>query len=70
FCKLEVINTEGHSKFVQRALYSGDHHLLGVLLAPDEKVMYYLEERNVNWFTKAGRRSQEVPSAAKESGAL
>lgn len=70
FCKLEVINTEGHSKFVQRALYSGDHHLLGVLLAPDEKVLYYLEERNVNWFTKPGRRSTAATPETNKSGAL
>ncbi|MEF3305418.1 PDZ domain-containing protein [Paenibacillus sp. GYB003] len=67
FCKLEVINTDGHSKFVQRALFAGEHHLLGVLLAPDEKAMYVLEQRNVHWFTAARRRKQTVP-AGGESG--
>lgn len=36
FCKLEVLNLEGESKFVQRAIYAGEHHQLGVILAPDE----------------------------------
>ncbi|MNZ57447.1 Cell division topological determinant MinJ [compost metagenome] len=37
FCKLEVRNTAGESKFLQRALYSGEHHQLGAILSPDEK---------------------------------
>ncbi|WP_036738039.1 PDZ domain-containing protein, partial [Paenibacillus zanthoxyli] len=34
FCKLEVQNAAGESKYLQRAIYDGDHHLLGVILAP------------------------------------
>lgn len=34
FCKLEVQNGAGESKYLQRAIYDGDHHLLGVILAP------------------------------------
>lgn len=37
FCKLEVSNLAGESKFLQRAIYAGDHHQLGVILAPDEQ---------------------------------
>lgn len=37
FCKLEVRNLAGESKFLQRAIYAGDHHQLGAILAPDEK---------------------------------
>ncbi|WP_059041746.1 PDZ domain-containing protein [Paenibacillus rubinfantis] len=36
FCKLEVRNLAGESKFLQRAIYAGDHHQLGAILAPDE----------------------------------
>ncbi|WP_059049949.1 PDZ domain-containing protein [Paenibacillus senegalimassiliensis] len=36
FCKLEVQNLAGESKFLQRAIYAGDHHQLGAILAPDE----------------------------------
>ncbi|MFD1903676.1 PDZ domain-containing protein [Paenibacillus rhizoplanae] len=35
FCKLEVQNREGESKYLQRALYAGDHHQLGIILVPD-----------------------------------
>ena len=41
FCKLEVLNHEGQIKFAQRARYAGEHHQLGVVLAPDEKAGYY-----------------------------
>ncbi|MNW34191.1 Cell division topological determinant MinJ [compost metagenome] len=37
FCKLEVRNLAGESKFLQRALYAGEHHQLGAILSPDEK---------------------------------
>ncbi|GKU76774.1 membrane protein [Paenibacillus sp. L3-i20] len=41
FCKLEVYNFEGELKFAQKARYAGDHHQLGVILAPDEQANYY-----------------------------
>ncbi|NBI27760.1 PDZ domain-containing protein [Chengkuizengella marina] len=43
YCKLEILNFEGESKFVKGALFSGEHHHLGLILAPDEQAMYYLE---------------------------
>ncbi|PLR91932.1 PDZ domain-containing protein [Bacillus sp. T33-2] len=36
-CKLEVLDTSGQIRFVQRALYEGDHHELGILFVQDEK---------------------------------
>ncbi|GGG06726.1 PDZ domain-containing protein [Paenibacillus abyssi] len=41
FCKLEVLNHEGQIKFMQRARFAGEHHQLGVILAPDERADYY-----------------------------
>ncbi|MFD2442675.1 PDZ domain-containing protein [Bacillus sp. CGMCC 1.16607] len=35
-CKLEVIDVYGQIRFVQRALYEGEHHELGVLFVVDE----------------------------------
>nr|WP_240479739.1 PDZ domain-containing protein [Paenibacillus wynnii] len=35
FCKLEVQNAEGESKYMQRPIYDGDHHQLGIILAPE-----------------------------------
>lgn len=48
FCKLEVINLDGHLKFAKSSLYEYDHHQLGVILAPDEEVPYFLEPKQVN----------------------
>ena len=36
-CKLEVLDTNGQIRLVQRALYEGDHHQLGILFVQDEK---------------------------------
>ena len=36
-CKLEVLDTNGEVRFVQRALYEGDHYELGILFVQDER---------------------------------
>lgn len=36
-CKLEVFDTNGEIRFVQRALYEGDHHELGVLFVQGDR---------------------------------
>lgn len=36
-CKLEVYDTNGQIRLVQRALYEGDHHELGILAVESEK---------------------------------
>lgn len=36
-CKLEVFDTKGEVRFVQRALYEGDHYELGILFVQDER---------------------------------
>jgi hypothetical protein len=43
FCKLEVLNLEGQNKFMHRALFDGEHHLLGLIIVPDERVPYSME---------------------------
>jgi hypothetical protein len=45
FCKLELIDTNGQNKFAQRAIFAGDHHQLGIILAPDDRVGHVLERR-------------------------
>lgn len=45
FCKLEVVNREGHIKFLQRARYEGEHYQLGLILAPDENVEFVATPR-------------------------
>ncbi|MDQ6422479.1 PDZ domain-containing protein [Paenibacillus sp. LHD-117] len=41
FCKLEALTVGGEPKFAQRARYAGEHHQLGVILAPDEQANFY-----------------------------
>jgi hypothetical protein len=36
-CKLEVLDIKGEVRFVQRALYEGDHYELGILFVQDER---------------------------------
>ncbi|WP_438447529.1 PDZ domain-containing protein [Gorillibacterium sp. sgz5001074] len=45
FCRMEILNLEGQTKFVSRAVFAGDHHQLGVLLCPDDDARYIVEER-------------------------
>ncbi|MCY7485277.1 PDZ domain-containing protein [Paenibacillus alvei] len=51
FCKLEVNNLAGEVRFLQRAIYAGDHHQLGVLLAPDDHVEYVAVTRALSLFS-------------------
>lgn len=44
FCKLEALTVGGEPKFAQRARYAGEHHQLGVILAPDEQANFYAAE--------------------------
>ena len=67
FCKLEIINLEGHSKFVQRAIYSGEHHQLGIVLAPDDQALYYVEEREGNLFSYLRKGLRGLLSARNHS---
>ncbi|GIP35635.1 PDZ domain-containing protein [Paenibacillus sp. J2TS4] len=69
FCKLEIINLEGHSKFVSRAVFAGEHHQLGLILCPDDKAMYYVEQRPVSIFAyfrkkKNGLRSHRSSASS------
>lgn len=36
-CKLEVLDTKGEVRFVQRALFEGDHHELGILFVQEHR---------------------------------
>jgi hypothetical protein len=64
FCRMEVINLAGHSKFVSRAIYAGDHHELGILLAPDAETIDYISEKNKHLHFLHGLRGK--PGKRKE----
>ncbi|HEY0827305.1 MAG TPA: PDZ domain-containing protein [Bacilli bacterium] len=51
FCKLEIINLEGQSKFIKRAIYAGEHHELGIILAPDSNAQYYVGFKHAHVFS-------------------
>ncbi|GHH97489.1 cell division topological determinant MinJ [Neobacillus kokaensis] len=36
-CKLDVLDTNGEIRFVQRVLFEGDHHELGILFVQDQR---------------------------------
>nr|WP_145404377.1 PDZ domain-containing protein [Paenibacillus xylanexedens] len=72
FCKLEVRNHQGESKFMQRAIYEGEHHQLGVVMAPDNHEAWAVQPRPVTLlqvltlklFTRRKeRRMDEAPLA-------
>ncbi len=44
FCKLEVLNRDGEIKFAQRTRYAGEHHQLGIILAPDDQATYFAQD--------------------------
>ncbi|MGG4126656.1 PDZ domain-containing protein [Paenibacillus illinoisensis] len=50
FCKLEVRNHQGESKFMQRAIYEGEHHQLGVLMAPVNHEAWAVQLRPLTLF--------------------
>ena len=50
FCKLEVRNHQGESKFMQRAIYEGEHHQLGVLMAPVSHEAWAVQLRPLTLF--------------------
>ncbi|MDP4096493.1 PDZ domain-containing protein [Paenibacillus sp. P96] len=67
FCKLEIRNHQGESKFMQRGLYEGEHHQLGMVLAPDTDVDWSVPTRQASIYqvitmrTGARRRKAAEP---------
>lgn len=73
FCKLEVRNLQGESKFVQRGMYDGDHHQLGVVLAPDEDASWTVSIQPASIYRivamHIGARRRKAGQASKAEGA-
>jgi hypothetical protein len=70
FTKLEVVNREGEVKFLQRARYEGEHHQLGLVLAPDEAAVYVAAPRFYSFWqlmqNAGARRRQNAVWAVAE----
>lgn len=58
FCKLEIRNHNGESKFLQRAIYEGEHHQLGALLAPDPDTGFAIKEHPASIYQIFGMKLQ------------
>jgi hypothetical protein len=43
FCKMEVLTRDGEIKFVQCAVYAGNHHQLGIIVVPDASTRVYVD---------------------------
>jgi len=71
FCKLEVANRDGHSKFLQRAKYQGEHYQLGLVLAPDDDAEFVAAPRSASiWqgLQEAGaRRLRNSPTMRQKA---
>jgi hypothetical protein len=47
FCKMEVLTYDKEIKFVQCAVYAGNHHQLGIIVVPDASTQYYVDLRRL-----------------------
>lgn len=45
FCKMEVLTHGGEVKFVQCAVYAGNHHQLGIIVVPDAATNVFVDLR-------------------------
>lgn len=68
FCKLEVQNLAGESKYLQRPIYDGDHHQLGMILVPEPDGLVTATSKPSGIFSiigmKTGTRSRNLPPAS------
>ncbi|MBL0386977.1 PDZ domain-containing protein [Tumebacillus sp. ITR2] len=42
YAKLELLTPEGEVRFANTAIYTGDHHMLGVILVPDDNARQFV----------------------------
>ncbi|WP_281882963.1 PDZ domain-containing protein [Paenibacillus sp. YYML68] len=56
YCRLEILDYARESRFLKRAVYSGDHHQLGIILAPDEDVLYYVDTKPLSFWSYFRRK--------------
>jgi hypothetical protein len=66
YCKLEIFNHDGQLKFLNRAMFAGEHHQLGVVLAPDDDVKHYAEFKEYSLLTYLRWRLRGVRSKANQ----
>lgn len=48
FCKMEVLTHGGELKFVQCAVYAGNHHQLGIIVVPDASTQSFVDVKHAS----------------------
>ncbi|PWK12990.1 PDZ domain-containing protein [Tumebacillus permanentifrigoris] len=66
YAKLELLTPEGEVRFSNTAIYTGDHHMLGVILVPDDNARQFVRLGTVSpwawlWNRMTGSR-QKAPT--------
>ncbi|KWX87698.1 hypothetical protein AMQ83_11495 [Paenibacillus riograndensis] len=65
-CKQEVQTSAGESKYLQRAIYDGHHHQLGIILVPEPDGWVTAEAKSSSIFSiiamKTGASRRSLPS--------
>ncbi|KEO81625.1 PDZ domain-containing protein [Tumebacillus flagellatus] len=65
YAKLELLRPDGEVRFANTAIYTGDHHMLGVILVPDDNARQYVRLGTVSpwaWLWERMRGSKQTHS--------
>ncbi len=64
FCKMEVLTYDGEVKFVQCAIYAGNHHQLGIVVVPDATTQHFVDIRRASVVQLIKQRLQKLKIGA------
>ncbi|UFJ40003.1 PDZ domain-containing protein [Brevibacillus humidisoli] len=64
FCKMEVLTYQQEVKFLQCAVYAGNHHQLGIIVVPDQETQYYMDIRKLSLVQLLGKQLQKLKMGA------
>lgn len=64
FVKLEIINLNGQIRLANHSIYYGEHHQLGIILAPDDNAPYYIKVNNTNLFSLTMQKFKKISRGA------
>ncbi|MGC5324828.1 PDZ domain-containing protein [Brevibacillus sp. SYSU BS000544] len=64
FCKMEVLTYNNEQKFVQCAIYAGNHHQLGIIVVPDSSTNYFVEVHKMSLIQLIKDRMEKIKLGA------
>lgn len=64
FCKMEVLTYDNELKFVQCAIYAGNHHQLGIIVVPDSTTDYFVDMRKISLLQLVRDRVEKIKLGA------